>query len=292
MSHTKKVHIYDNFLDADQHEDLYQWMQDKSFYAYERPVYKLHEDGHYEYIAEKDGLSPNPKTHLQGDIERTAMKRIKTGLPRFPIATSQSDFDRKKFPLINSIWDKINKEIFKGNASVDGIPEDCVYKYRDESYIGGKQPHEKWDHLNEGDCFYTVFVNGRSTEHAIPEVKTDASVLKVSGRGHRDSNCREYDQTVNNYVTVLLCANLDWKPIYGGDILTWDDAPDNEFKCSSTHQAFHYGWLDNVIAHVPNRLIVFSHAKTHGPIRLSHRAPERSFRLAFRAKILNGEFTG
>jgi hypothetical protein len=289
---TEKIHIFDNFLDQNTHKELYQWIQDKSFYSFEPSLPEIVKGGPAEYIPEKDKKSSTQKgTKSALDIE-AMIKRIKTGLPRFPIATNQADLDKNHFPIINKIWNKINNDVFQNNASVDGIPEDIMFP-RNKDFFHDKKPHEKWSHLREEDCWYTVFVNGRSSESTWnPTTARIKNGNTVSGRAHRDSMCQDYDQNKNNYLTVLYCANLDWNPIWGGDIGTWADSPNNKFKTTSDHQAFNYGWLDNVIAHVPNRLIVFSHAKTHGPITpIIGFAPERNFRLAFRVKILEGEFT-
>jgi hypothetical protein len=290
---TEKIHIFDNFLDKNTHEELYHWIQDKSFYAFNEVLPKLWGVGVAEYCPNKDGKYPTQKG-TKSALDISAMSKvIRTGLPRFPIATGQEDLDKNHFPIINKIWNKINQNVFKNNASVDGIPEDQLFPKPNNFFIDNKKPHDKWPHINEGDCFYTVFVNGRCSETIWnPTISVIKDGNLVSGRGHRDSNCREFDQNKNNYLTVLYCANLEWNPLWGGDIGTWADSPNNEFKTTSDHQAFNYGRIDNVIAHVPNRLIIFSHAKTHGPITpIVGFAPERNFRLAFRVKILEGEFT-
>lgn len=279
--------VIDNFLPTDLLKEAYEFSQQVSYYGHIGAFSAESTHRHFnEYIPNFHGKRSMPHYVKENSAHEFANNILRNmGLCRHPLAVNHEAFINQN-TVANKIFDKINKDCFNNKATADGIAEDMggIYGYnhsiKDKIYVDNIQPYDKYDYIPKQMSDYTVFINCRKFEPFLPSQSASGNIMGA----HRDSNTRVYDQNDLSYCTVLFCANEFWNPTWGGDIVFHDDLENNS-QFPHAKQNFNIGFVNRIVAHKPNRLIIYPHSATHGLHRVNERAKECAFRYAFRIKI-------
>ena len=281
--------VIDDFLSTDLFKEAYEFTQQVSYYGHigafsESEALHRHFN---EYIPNFHGKRAMPHYIKEKSAQEFADNILRNmGLCRHPLAVNHEAFIKQN-TVANKIFDKINNDCFNNKATADGIAEVMggIYGFTDRSvkdkmYVDDIQPHDKYDYIPKKESEYTVFINCRKFEPFVPSQLASSEIMGP----HRDSNTRDYDQNDLSYCTALFCANEFWNPIWGGDILFHDDLENNS-QFPHARQNFNVGFVNRIVAHKPNRLIIYPHSATHGLLRVLEKTKECAFRYAFRIKI-------
>tara|TARA_B110000503_G_scaffold143490_1_gene245255 strand:- start:74 stop:943 length:870 start_codon:yes stop_codon:yes gene_type:complete len=287
LENIQDVTVIDNFLSPDMLHEAYEFTQQVSYYGNVGAFSAEANNRHFnEYIPNFHGKRSMPHYVKENSTQEFANNILRNiGLCRHPLAVNHEVFTKQN-TVANKIFNKINSDYFNNKATVDGIAEgmpssSLIRKpFLNRQYVDNIKPYDKYDYIPENQTEYTVFINCRKFE---PFRATESAFGRTLGP-HRDSNTRVYDQNDLSYCTALFCANDFWHPEWGGEIIFHNDL-ENDDRFPHAKQNFNLGFVNRIVAHKPNRLIIFPHSSTHGLDRIKERAEECAFRYAFRIKI-------
>lgn len=169
--------------------------------------------------------------------------------------------DLLRHPIIAQLWKEINAGL-NNQYEIAGYPEDM----HDKSL-----PDKEW----------RVYANG-----------TVSKFMTGTWGPHRDTP----DVDVEDTVTILYCANLEWYPRWGGEFIFF---PEDPAGLTGDHQqynggygqqqrGFNIGWPDQgkMISPVPNRVLVYDGRCLHNTKPPTGMSPHeiQQWRVVFRAR--------
>ena len=275
------ISVYDNLIETDLHKDLYDWGQSVSWYCRWWTIPKSVKEQKIsinEYQPSAQG-NFNNKHILGAEGTLTSLSDLmRFTMYRHPIGWDDKS-TKERSPLVYDLWTKINNHVWNGKASLDGLSEGIAgLKGPKLLFNEGKSFYEKYK-VDESIIGFTSFMNCRSTE-----------VLRTGGPGdapgqhHRDT---KYDKDNNHpdsdkYFTVLYTLNQIWNPIWGGEILFYDEE-DSGF--THWNRGYNIGYPFEIVGHKPSRVVIYPHNVTHSTQSPKSNAPEMTQKLAFRVKV-------
>jgi len=269
------VKVYDDIIDEETHKAVYDWSQSVSWYQKERTdhkssnEYRPYEQGktQHRHFYRISGGDPFPLQKITDKFTYSMYRR--------PIGWSD-DSTKERNPLVYDLWTKINNHVFGGAATIDGLGEGVG------GLLGPKHRFSNGDFWDKNPdipqefkrkAVWKAYFNARPAEPFPRMSDIDCGL-------HRDSDSEVpegYD-----YYTVLFNSNLSWRPSWGGEITFYGDeyTGDKHWK-----RDYNLGWPDGIVAHIPNRIVVYPNTKIHKTVGATEQAPEMPQKFAFRARV-------
>ena len=280
---SKKINVYDDFLDDKTHKEIYEWVQSVSWYC--GPINKddipvlsddvLSKFPFQEYNPTLMGKTPDRLEPADDDLKEI-FKKIPFGMYRHPIGWNDKS-TKSRNPLIWKLWTQINDKIFDGKASLDGMKEKHSGLYGpDRHFVDGVGFFEKYK-FPKNIKEFTCFVNARPISTEKKHGKKWSDVRRV-GHIHKDSD----NTSSSKHFSVLYVVNPKWSPDCGGDIKFYgnEDTGIKHWK-----HGYNIGWPFHIVGHKPNTVIVYSHDQIHFTELPYETADEMSQKIAFRVVI-------
>jgi len=248
------VNIYNDILPSKLVKDVYEWAKERTWAA---PYRGLHYDFHH------------GKHNILTDTF------TQQGMYRLALGKTVSEVEHN-CPLVAEMWNIINYNLFDDMASFeDGISESHS-SGRMNKTTTGKNHYEENGFISSGkENKINCFINGRGPR--LINVLTDDDEI---GGIHKDSEPEFYG--VAGYYTVIVAINPDWKPIYSGDVLFFDD---EEEVMKHPKRGYNVGWPKIIFSQKPGQICVFSSNTIHKGLSPDVKAPELAMRVAFRIKL-------
>ena len=274
------INVYDDLIETDLHKDLYRWGQSVSWYHRWYAVQKTEEQDMSinEYQPSVQG-NFNNKHILGSDRTLSALSSLmKFSMYRHPIGWDDKS-TKERNPLVYDLWTKINNHVWNGKASLDGLPEGIGgLNGPRQLFNKGKSFYEKYD-VDVKIKKFTSYMNCRCTE-----VLRTGGPTSHMGQHHRDTKYDEENNHPNSdkYFTVLYNLNQTWNPIWGGELMFYDE---EDTGYTHWNREYNIGYPIKVVGHKPSRVVIYPHNITHSTQSPKGNAPEMTQKLAFRVKV-------
>lgn len=189
--------------------------------------------------------------------------------PRLPIAWDEGSLALRA-PIVYELWQSIN-QILGNQYKIDGAQEGMP------NYMTGISPVDSLARADgtpgKKQCAWRVYGSGNERE-------LGARTKSI----HRDSPLVDSE----DYFDIVYFANAEWHPqFYGETLFHSDDAVTGDFTGKfDNDQARHFpiGEVENVVAPMPGRFMIFDARYLHQVKPAAHFAPHPILGIVFRAK--------
>lgn len=190
--------------------------------------------------------------------------------PRLPLAWDDSSL-KLRAPVVYELWKAINQAL--GNQYViDGVQEGMP------NYMTGISPVDSLPRADgspgKEQCAWRVYGSGNERE-------LGARTKSI----HRDSPFVDRE----DYFDIVYFANAEWHPqFYGETLFHSNDAVTGDYTGrfeKDQSRNFGIGEVENVVAPMPGRFMIFDARYLHQVKPAAHYAPEPILGVVFRAKM-------
>tara|TARA_B100002019_G_scaffold288772_1_gene303038 strand:+ start:17556 stop:18377 length:822 start_codon:yes stop_codon:yes gene_type:complete len=270
------VTVHDGLITDSLSKSVYDYCQTISWYQQWIGFKHLQNDpkrSFQEYIPATDGKTSG-RHFLDKDLgPMGVLSLLEFSMYRHPFGRNAEDL--KGHPAIEELWNTINRKVFDGKASPDGIQENCAgLSGNRKGYKDSKTFYEKYGF--DGDNGFTIMLNARCAEPI-----SSQSIGNRVGQLHKDTDPNISPED-NSWFTVLYIANREWHPDWGGDFYYYGN---EHTGAKHWKHGYDIGWASDIVSNKPGRVIVYPHTQTHRTSPPNVMAPEMTQRIAFRVRV-------
>jgi hypothetical protein len=241
--------IETHYININELSETLEWMVDQYWYINMFHHWSKNQGKKIDSLITK--LTPDGKLNGTSIPEEGIVK----GIWRMPFGWDDESTQRRA-PLVWDVFDKINKQFFNNEFTLDGYGE------------GIRATRSLWQHPNHKDlpewgtqlkpgytpeiwtCYANARPNGMHCHGNLPEQKSNA---------HMDS---DGDPDPDTY-TILVNLNPKWKPNSGGEVIFHKLGDDEHIH---GNKPYGVGYAEKIIPHEPGLVILYSSDYIHRTI--------------------------
>lgn len=241
--------VYDNEIDADLQRQVTEFLLDSEYCV------NFYDHNHSLYYPRDDRLETPRNWPSQ---------------PRLPLAWNEDSL-KHRASSIYALWQAIN-HVLDNQYVIDGVQEGMP------NYMTGISPVNCLPKIDgtpgKENCAWRVYGSGNERE------------LRARTKSiHRDSPFLDQD----NYFDIVYFANAEWHPqFYGETLFHGDNSVTGDYTGlfdNDQARKFPIGEVENVVAPMPGRFMIFDARYLHQVKPAAHYAPQPILGVVFRAKI-------
>ena len=243
------LEVYDNEISSDLQNHVYNFLLDSEYCV------NFYDHSHSLYYPREDRLETPRNFPAQ---------------PRLPLAWDEDSCEKRARPVYD-LWLEINR-ILGNRYVIDGAQEGMP------NYMTGISPINCLDKADgtpgKKNCAWRVYGSGNERE------------LRARTKSiHKDSPFVDRDDLFD----IVYFANAEWHPqFYGETLFHSDHSATGDYTGrfdSDQPRSFPIGEVENVVAPMPGRFMIFDARYLHQVKPAAHFAPEPILGVVFRARL-------